>query len=88
MRSILKTGMFVLMLAATPIAAQAGTLEGVAIGAGSGAIIAGPPGAVVGGVAAVGLVAHGLGSAAKGRIKGVPTETEKVSDAKKKGGDK
>jgi len=44
-------------------------------------------GAVVGGVAAVGLVAHGLGSAAKGRIKGVPTETEKVFD-KKKGGDK
>ena len=49
-RSILKTGMFVLMLAAAPIAVQAGTLEGVAIGAGSGAIIAGPPGAVVGGV--------------------------------------
>jgi hydrogenase small subunit len=48
-------------------------------------------GAVVGGVAAVGLVAHGLGSAAKGRIKGVPTETEKVFDAKykaSKGGDK
>jgi len=49
-RSILKTGMFLLTLAAAPIAAQAGTLEGVAIGAGSGAIIAGPPGAVVGGV--------------------------------------
>jgi len=45
-------------------------------------------GAVVGGVAAVGLVAHGLGSAAKGRIKGVPTEDQKVFDAKKKGGDK
>lgn len=45
-------------------------------------------GAVVGGVAAVGLVAHGLGSAAKGRVKGVPTETEKVFDAKTKGGDK
>jgi hydrogenase small subunit len=45
-------------------------------------------GAVVGGVAAVGLVAHGLGSAAKGRIKGVPTEDQKVYDAKKKGGDK
>ena len=45
-------------------------------------------GAIVGGVAAVGLVAHGLGSAAKGRIKGVPTETEKVSDLKQKGGDK
>ena len=46
MRSVIKTGMFVLMLAAMPIAAQAGTLEGVAIGA----VIAGPPGAVVGGV--------------------------------------
>jgi hydrogenase small subunit len=44
-------------------------------------------GEVIGGVAAVGLVAHGLGSAAKGRIKGVPTETEKVFDTKK-GGDK
>ena len=50
MRSVIKTGMFVLMLAAMPIAAQAGTLEGVAIGAGTGAVIAGPPGAVVGGV--------------------------------------
>jgi hydrogenase small subunit len=44
-------------------------------------------GAVVGGVAAVGLIAHGIGSAAKGRVKGVPTESQKVYDAKK-GGDK
>jgi osmotically inducible lipoprotein OsmB len=51
MRSMLKTGMLVLTLAVMPIAAQAGTLEGVAIGAGSGAIVAGPVGAVVGGVA-------------------------------------
>jgi osmotically inducible lipoprotein OsmB len=51
MRSMLKIGMLVLTLAAMPIAAQAGTLEGVAIGAGSGAIVAGPVGAVVGGVA-------------------------------------
>ena len=50
MRSILKTGIFALMLVAMPIAAQAGTLEGVAIGAGTGAVIAGPPGAGVGGV--------------------------------------
>lgn len=51
MRSMIKAGMLVLTLAAAmPAAAQAGTLEGVAIGAGSGAIIAGPPGAVVGGV--------------------------------------
>jgi hydrogenase small subunit len=45
-------------------------------------------GAVIGGVAAVGLVAHGIGSAVTGRVKGVPTETEKVWDAKNKGGDK
>jgi hypothetical protein len=51
MRSMFKAGLLVLTLAAAlPVAAQAGTLEGVAIGAGSGAIIAGPPGAVVGGV--------------------------------------
>ena len=57
MRSLIKTGMIVLTLAAMPIMAQAGTLEGVAIGAGSGAIVAGPPGAVVGGV--VGAVVGG-----------------------------
>jgi osmotically inducible lipoprotein OsmB len=57
MRSMLKTGMLVLTLAVMPIAAQAGTLEGVAIGAGSGAIVAGPVGAVVGGV--VGAVVGG-----------------------------
>jgi hypothetical protein len=54
MRSLLKTGMLVLALVAMPIAAQstaqAGTLEGAAIGAGSGLLIAGPPGAIVGGV--------------------------------------
>jgi osmotically inducible lipoprotein OsmB len=50
MRTALKTGMIVLMLAAAPVLAQAGTLEGAAIGAGTGAVIAGPPGAVVGGV--------------------------------------
>ena len=50
MRTILKGGMLVLTLAAMPVAAQAGTLEGAAIGAGSGMLIAGPPGAIVGGV--------------------------------------
>jgi osmotically inducible lipoprotein OsmB len=56
MRSIVKAGLLVLTLAAVPFAAQAGTIEGVAIGAGTGAVVAGPPGAVVGGVvgAAVG----------------------------------
>jgi len=57
MRSMLKTGMLVLTLAAMPIAAQAGTFEGAAIGAGSGMLIAGPPGAIVGGV--VGAVVGG-----------------------------
>ncbi len=52
MRTMIKAGMLVLTLAVMPVAAaQAGTLEGVAIGAGSGAIVAGPVGAVVGGVA-------------------------------------
>ena len=51
MRSMLKVGMLVLTLAVMPIASQAGTLEGVAIGAGAGAVVAGPVGAVVGGVA-------------------------------------
>ena len=50
MRTSLKTAVIVMMLAA-PMAAQAGTIEGVAIGAGAGAVIAGPPGAVVGGIA-------------------------------------
>ena len=57
MRSMLKAGLIVLSLAALPVLAQAGTLEGVAIGAGPGAVIAGPPGAVVGGV--VGAVVGG-----------------------------
>jgi len=51
MRAMLKTGLIVLTLAAAPFAAQAGTVEGVAIGAGAGAAVAGPPGAIVGGVA-------------------------------------
>jgi len=42
MRSMLKAGLVVLTLAAMPVAVQAGTLEGVAIGAGTGAVIAGP----------------------------------------------
>jgi uncharacterized protein YcfJ len=50
MRSSLCAALFAITLAAMPFAAQAGTLEGVAIGAGSGAVIAGPPGAIVGGV--------------------------------------
>jgi osmotically inducible lipoprotein OsmB len=57
MRTALKAGMIMLMLAAAPVVAQAGTLEGAAIGAGTGAVVAGPPGAVVGGV--VGAVVGG-----------------------------
>jgi hypothetical protein len=57
MRSILKAGMLTLALTAMPLVAQAGTLEGVAIGAGTGAVVAGPPGAVVGGV--IGAVTGG-----------------------------
>jgi hypothetical protein len=57
MNSFLKAGFLTLALVAAPIVAQAGTLEGVAIGAGAGAVVAGPPGAVVGGV--VGAVTGG-----------------------------
>jgi outer membrane lipoprotein SlyB len=57
MKSFIKAALVTLTLVAAPIAAQAGTLEGVAIGAGAGAVIAGPPGAVVGGV--VGAVTGG-----------------------------
>lgn len=44
-------------------------------------------GATVGGIAAAGLIVHGVASAAKGRVKGVPTEDMKEFD-RKKGGDK
>ncbi|MDI1346792.1 MAG: hypothetical protein PSV22_22250 [Pseudolabrys sp.] len=57
MKSFIKATLLTFALVAAPIAAQAGTLEGVAIGAGAGAVIAGPPGAVVGGV--VGAVTGG-----------------------------
>jgi len=49
-RVIFGTAMLV-ACAATPVAAQSSsTLAGAAIGAGTGAIVLGPPGAVVGGV--------------------------------------
>jgi hydrogenase small subunit len=46
-------------------------------------------GAAVGLVAGAGLIVHGVASAAKGRVKGVPTEDQKVFDKKQaaKGGD-
>jgi hypothetical protein len=59
MRSVLKAGLVAVTFIALPFAAQAGTWEGVAIGAGSGMVIAGPPGAVVGGV--IGGVVGGPG---------------------------
>ena len=65
MRAMLKAGILVLTLAAMPFAAQAGTIEGVAIGAGTGAVVAGPPGAVVGGV--VGAVVGGPNIVRSGR---------------------
>ena len=57
MNTLGKVGLLALALVAMPITAQAGTIEGVAIGAGAGAVVAGPPGAVVGGV--VGAVTGG-----------------------------
>ena len=57
MRMVIKTALIAGMMLAAPVIAQAGVLEGAAIGAGTGAVIAGPPGAVVGG--AVGAVVGG-----------------------------
>jgi uncharacterized membrane protein len=65
MRTLFTTGMLALTLAILPIAAQAGTLEGAAIGAGTGAVVAGPPGAVVGGV--IGAVTGGPNIVHRGR---------------------
>ena len=50
MHTAFRVGIIVAALSAASIAAQAGRLEGTGIGAGAGAIIAGPVGAVVGGV--------------------------------------
>lgn len=50
-RMLFGTALLAIFTAATPAAAQSGsTLAGAAIGAGTGAIVLGPPGAVVGGV--------------------------------------
>jgi outer membrane lipoprotein SlyB len=50
MHAAFKVGMLVVALSAAPLVAEAGRLEGTAIGAGAGAVVAGPVGAVVGGV--------------------------------------
>lgn len=50
MHAALRLGMIAVALSAAPLVAEAGQVEGTAIGAGAGAVIAGPPGAVVGGV--------------------------------------
>ena len=50
MRTILTIGAVVATLALAPVAAQAGRAEGVGIGAGVGALVLGPGGAVFGGV--------------------------------------
>ena len=50
MNTALKVGAFTVVLFAFPLATQAGKTEGIAIGAGAGALVAGPIGAVVGGV--------------------------------------
>ena len=50
MRAFLKFGMLLAALCAAPLVANAGRLEGAGIGAGAGAIILGPVGAVAGAV--------------------------------------
>ncbi len=81
MNSFLKAGLLTLALVAAPIAAQAGTLEGVAIGAGAGAVVAGPPGAVVGGV--IGAVTGGRISFAAAIVIAGPAATAIVTVAAK-----
>jgi hypothetical protein len=50
-RLLFGTALLAVCAAASPVAAQSNsTLAGAAIGAGTGAIVLGPPGAVVGGV--------------------------------------
>ena len=50
MHIALKFGTMMVALCAAPLVAEAGKVEGVGIGAGAGAVVAGPVGAVVGGV--------------------------------------
>ena len=50
MHTALKVGTIVAALSAAPLVAEAGKVEGIGIGAGAGALIAGPVGALVGGV--------------------------------------
>ncbi len=52
---------------------------------GIGGVTPAAVGEVLAGVAAAGLVVHGVVSVSKGRVKGVPTEAQKVHDAKKGG---
>ena len=48
MHSAFRVGIIVLSLSAVPLSAEAGTLEGAGIGAGVGAVVLGPVGAVAG----------------------------------------
>ena len=57
MRTASKVGMMVLVLSIMSLVAEAGKLDGPGIGAGTGAVIAGPPGAVAG--ATIGYVVGG-----------------------------
>jgi len=50
MHTSLNVGIVMVALSIAPFVAEAGKVEGVGIGAGVGAVIAGPAGAVVGGV--------------------------------------
>jgi hydrogenase small subunit len=70
--------------AGTPFLSRAANVRLPGVGGVQPAVI----GEAVGGVAAAALVVHGVVSASKGRVKGVPTESEKVYDKKMKGGDK
>src|SRR5262249_9705200 len=53
MHATSKAGVIALLLSLMSFVAEAGTLEGAGIGAGVGAVVAGPPAAIVGGVLGV-----------------------------------
>jgi hypothetical protein len=80
-RTGLKVGAVIATLALIPMVtgprAQAGKLEGVGIGAGAGALIAGPIGAVIGGV--VGYAVGGPDIFTSGKRYRAPKKADKKS---------
>lgn len=81
MRTALKVGAVIATLALMPMVtgprAQAGKLEGVGIGAGAGALVAGPIGAVIGGL--IGYAVGGPDIVTSGKKHRAPKKTPQKS---------